>query len=119
TSEAELPALAELFRRGKANGVAGLEEIGPERIKEIEPHAAGIKALHVPGTGIVDYRAVAKKYVELIRAQGGEVQTGVKVFSARRDADGNEVLETSAAEIRAKTMINCAGLFSDRMARAS
>ena len=119
TSEAELPALAELYRRGKANAVAGIEEIGPERIREIEPHAAGIKALWVPSTGIVDYVAVSKKYGELITSKGGTVLTGAKVLSIRRDTNGDEILSTTAGEVRAKTIINCAGLHSDRVARLS
>lgn len=119
TNEAELPALAELYRRGKANAVAGIEEIGPERIREIEPHAAGIKALWVPSTGIVDYVAVSKKYGELIASKGGTVLTGAKVLSIRRDTNGDEILSTTAGEVRAKTIINCAGLHSDRVARLS
>ena len=119
TNEAELPALAELYRRGKANAVAGIEEIGPERIREIEPHATGIKALWVPSTGIVDYVAVSKKYGELIASKGGTVLTGAKVLSIRRDTNGDEILSTTAGEVRAKTIINCAGLHSDRVARLS
>ena len=65
-SVAEIPALTELFRRGVANGVPGIVEIGPERLREIEPRAAGVKALWVPGTGIVDYAVVSRKYAELI-----------------------------------------------------
>ena len=119
TSEGEVPALTELFRRGVANKVQGIEEIGPERIREIEPHAAGIKALWVPSTGIVDYVAVARKYGELIVAKGGEVRTGVNVLSIRRDSNGEEVLTTNKDEVRATTIINCAGLHSDRVARLS
>ena len=119
TNESELPSLAELYRRGIANSVAGIEEIGAERIKEIEPHAAGIKALWVPSTGIVDYVAVARKYGELIAAKGGVVRTGVKVLSIRRDATGDEIIVTNAGEFRAKMVINCAGLHSDRVARLS
>ncbi len=119
TCESELPALAELYRRGVANGVAGIEEIGAERIREIEPHAAGIKALWVPSTGIVDYPAVARKYGALIAAKGGVVQTGVKVTGIHRNKDFGETLVTSAGEIQAKQIINCAGLHSDRVARLS
>ncbi len=119
TTVAELPALAELFRRGKANAVAGIEEIGPERIREIEPHAAGIRALWVPSTGIVDYVAVAQKYAELITVKGGSVFTGTKVLSIRRDSNGEEIIATTTNEFRAKTLINCAGLHSDRVARLS
>ncbi len=116
-NESELPALAELYRRGTANNVAGIEEIGTERIKEIEPHAAGIKALWVPSTGIVNYVAVARKYGELIAAKGSSVRTGVKVLSIRREVAGDEILVTNVDEVRAKMVINCAGLHSDRVAR--
>jgi len=119
TRESELPALTELLRRGIANGVLGIEEIGPDRIREIEPHAAGIKALWVPTTGIVDYVAVAKKYGELVAAKGGTVLTGVKVLSITRDSNGEQIVATNANEFRAKTIINCAGLHSDRVAKLS
>jgi len=68
TRPEELPALAELLRRGNENGVPDLAELGPEGIRRIEPHAAGIRALHVPGTGIADYGAVARKLAELAAA---------------------------------------------------
>ena len=119
TSEAELPALAELLRRGTANQVPGIEEIGPERIREIEPHATGIKGLWVPGTGIVDYPAVARKYVELIRQSGSEVLTGQRVTGANLRADETWTVKAGAVELNAKTLINCAGLHSDRVARAA
>ncbi len=117
TSEAELPALAELLRRGQANGVPGVLEIGPERIREIEPHASGIRALWVPGTGITDFALVARKYVELIRAAGGTVLTGTRVTQIRRG--GEQVLLTSGPEVRAKLLVNCGGLHCDRIARMS
>jgi L-2-hydroxyglutarate oxidase len=84
TSAAEIPALEELHRRGTANGVPGLETIGPERLREIEPHAAGVRALWVPTTGITDFVAVAKKYVELIEAAGGKVLVAAEVLGIRR-----------------------------------
>ena len=87
TSEEELPALEELYRRGTANGVPNLSMIGPERLRTIEPHSAGIRALHVPGTGITDYVAVAGKYAEMVLARGGKVRTGAKVLNfSRRSA---------------------------------
>jgi (S)-2-hydroxyglutarate dehydrogenase len=114
TSAAEIPALEELHRRGTANGVPGLEMIGPDRLKEIEPHAAGIRALWVPTTGITDFAAVARKYVELIEAAGGKVLVAAKVVGIRR-AEGT-VVETRAGAFQAKTVVNCAGLYSDRIA---
>jgi (S)-2-hydroxyglutarate dehydrogenase len=116
TSERELPALAELTRRGRENGVAGLEEIGPERLREIEPHARGLSALRVPGTGIVDYAAVTRKYGELVAAAGGAVRTGARVTAI--DARESEVrIETEAGEFRSRRAVTCGGLHSDRLAR--
>ncbi|MBI2209386.1 MAG: L-2-hydroxyglutarate oxidase [Deltaproteobacteria bacterium] len=116
TSEEELPRLEELCRRGSANGVQGLEMIGPERLKEIEPHAYGIKALHAPSTGIIDFPRVAHAYAGRIRRRGGEIRTSQEVKKIM-SADGGLVLETSSAEFRSKYLINCAGLFSDRVAK--
>ena len=114
TVEHELPRLDELHRRGIANGVLGLEMIGPERLREIEPHAAGIRALRVPTTGITDFAAVARKYVDLIEASGGRVIVDAEVVGIRRA--GGTVVETRAGAFQAKTVINCAGLYSDRIA---
>jgi L-2-hydroxyglutarate oxidase len=117
TSEAELPALAELLDRGRKNGVPDLAELGPEDIRKIEPHAVGTRALHVPGTGIVDYAAVARKLAELITAEGAEVSTGTRVTGFRRTCDGEVVLATSRGELRTRYFVNCGGLHSDRLAR--
>jgi (S)-2-hydroxyglutarate dehydrogenase len=111
TSDAEIPALDELHRRGTANGVPGLEMIGPERLREIEPQAAGVRALWVPTTGITDFAAVARKYVELIEAAGGKVLVAVEVMGIRRAEE--TVVETRAGAFRAKTVVNCAGLMGD------
>ena len=114
--EAEIPRLEELHRRGTENGVPGLAMIGPERLKEIEPHSAGIRALHVPEAAIIDYSEVARKLAELVRAQGGEVRTGARVTGIREDGDAL-VVETTAGAWRTKFLISCAGLHSDRVAR--
>lgn len=115
TTEAELPRLAELYRRGVANGVAGLEEIGPERLREIEPHAAGIRALYSPGTGIIDYRQVARAYAADVLAAGGEILTGRRVTGIHRSGP-QVVLETPAGLIASRYLITCAGLYSDKLA---
>ena len=115
-AENELPALAELLRRGTANGVPGIAEIGPERLRELEPHAVGIRALWVPGAGIVDYGAVARKYGELIGAAGGVIKLSAGV-RALRASGGEMLLETAAETVRARRVINCGGLQSDRLAR--
>jgi len=76
TDEAERAGLGELMRRASENGVPGLTLIGPEKLREIEPHCTGIAALQVPGTGITDYKQVARKYAELIEKAGGRIITG-------------------------------------------
>jgi len=115
TDESELPRLALLRERGLANGVEGLEEIGPARIREIEPHVAGIRALWSPGTGIIDYRRVALAYADEVRRLGGEILAGRRV-SAIREADGGLVLQTSGGDVAARRAVACAGLHSDRVA---
>lgn len=116
--EEELPRLAELRARGEANGLRGLAELGPERLRELEPHATGLRALHVPETGIVDFRRVALALAEEVRARGGEVLLGRRVTGVRRLGD-ELVLETSAGPVLAWNLIACAGLQSDRLARAA
>ena len=116
TERAELPGLHRLYERGRANGIANLRLIGPERLRELEPHSAGIAALHVPGAGITDYTQVARKYAELILAGGGMLLTGCAVTAIRHDAT-LLVLETTRGAIAARWAINCAGLHSDRMRR--
>lgn len=117
THPRELPALAEIERRGHANGLTGLTRLSAEGVKEHEPHVAGVAGLFVPQTGIVDYKAVARKYAELVTAGGGEVRTGVRFVGLKRD--GVElVLETTVGELRAGHLVNCGGLQADRVARA-
>ena len=114
TQKSEVPALEELWRRGITNGVAGLGIIGSERLRELEPHCAGVAALHVPTTGITDFKVVAQKYAELVEAGGGQVLTECQVRAIRK---GNRklVLETGRGSIETTWAINCAGLYSDRV----
>ena len=115
THEEEFPRLEELRRRGEANGLTGLQMIGPEQLREIEPHASGLRALVVPSTGITDYGEVCEKYAELIRAQGGTILTSTAVTGLRNLRD-ELVVETSDPSFSTTYLINCAGLFSDRIA---
>lgn len=115
TSEAELPRLATLFERGLANGVA-CELVGPERLREIEPHAAGIRAIHVPESGIVDYAAVCERLVEKIRDAGGDILLGARVTGVE-DRLAAAVVKNAARDVEATVAVNCAGLHSDRVAR--
>jgi L-2-hydroxyglutarate oxidase len=116
TREDELPRLADLERRGQANGLSGLQRLRGEEIREREPHAAGIAALWVPETGIVDYPAVAQAYGRRIEARGGTVWTGARVQAVRREGAGL-VVETTRGAVACKSLVNCAGLQSDRVAR--
>ena len=115
TQPEELPRLEELRRRGEANGLTGLQLIGPEQLREIEPHATGLRALVVPSTGITDYAVVCEKYAELIRARGGTILTSTAVTGLRNRRD-EVVVETSGPAFSTTYLINCAGLFSDRIA---
>lgn len=115
--EREFPQLEKTLANGTANGVR-CERIGRERLREIEPHCAGIAAVHVPDAGIVDYALVARRLVELIDKQGGSVVTGARATAIRRDAN-QAVVETTAGEFAAQQVVNCAGLYSDRVARLS
>ena len=116
TEPDELPRLEELRKRGEANGLTGLRMIGPEELREIEPHAAGLQALVVPSTGITNYAAVCERYAELISAGGGTVLTSAAATGIKRTS--NEiVVETSRGAFSAGALINCAGLHSDRIAR--
>jgi (S)-2-hydroxyglutarate dehydrogenase len=118
TDKSELPRIEELYRRGIANGGSNLRIITGEEIKEIEPHASGICGIHVPGTGITDYSLVAQKYAEMIRLLGGKIQCGASVTGIRQGT--NEIyIETAKGEFAGTYAVNCAGLYSDRIARMS
>ena len=116
THEEEFPRLEELRRRGDANGLTGLQSIGPEELREIEPNASGLRALVVPATGITDYAAVCDKYAEIITARGETILTSTEVTGIKRYGDEITV-ETSRGAFSGKSLINCAGLFSDRISR--
>ena len=116
TREEEIPRLTELCNRGVANGAQGLEVIGPEQLKEREPHASCVKALWVPGTGIVDYGKVSEALAEQIREEGGVIQTGTKLMSAHL-RDSRWVLQTTQGDFLSDFLVNCGGLHCDRIAR--
>jgi L-2-hydroxyglutarate oxidase len=116
TSEEELASLAELERRGKANGLEGLRRLAGAELREHEPHVNGIAGLFVPQTGIVDYRAVALRLGELIRDRGGEIRLDRRVIAVKREP-GGITLDTNRDSVKARYLVNCAGLQSDRIAR--
>lgn len=115
TEAAELPRLEELHRRGVANGVAGIEVLGPEEIRGREPHVAGVRALWVPGTAVVDFGAVAAALAADVAAAGGAVRTGVAVHGLARGPRGVR-LETRTGPVDARHVVACAGLQADRLA---
>ncbi len=114
----ELAGLDELERRGVANGVPGLRRLNAGELREIEPYATGVAALHSPATGIVDFTAVARAMASEITAAGAEVQTGVAVRSLSRSG-GVTIVHTSGGDIPARQVVACAGAWSDRLAEAS
>ncbi len=117
TRDDERPRLDELERRGRANGLTGLRRLPAAAIREFEPHAAGIDALHVAETGIVDFPAMCRALAEDVASAGGEVRKRSAVLGTRRD--GTElVVRTSSGELRARAIVGCAGLHADRLARA-
>jgi L-2-hydroxyglutarate oxidase len=116
TDEQELPALDELERRGIANGLKGMRRLTPAEIREHEPHVAGIAGLFVAETGIVDYKQVAESYASKVRDRGGDVRLDARLVGFRRS--GSEfVLTTTQGEVTCRSLVNCAGLQSDRVAR--
>jgi len=118
TGEGELARLDELFEKGRANGIEGIERVGPERIREIEPACSGIAGLWVPCTGIIDFVEVANKLAELIEAKGdgNRVLTGHEVMGFEKHDFHTKVL-TSHGGFVTKYVINCAGLQCDRVAK--
>jgi L-2-hydroxyglutarate oxidase len=116
TEASQVGLLEELQRRGTANGLAGLRRLRAEEIRELEPHAAGVAGLLVPQTGIVNYRLVAEKMVELLGSAGCEVRLGTRVTGVRESAS-EVVLESSTGAVRCSRLINCGGLQCDRVAR--
>jgi L-2-hydroxyglutarate oxidase len=116
TTEHEIHALNLLADRGKANGLNGLRKLNRDELKENEPHVTGVAGLFVPQTGIVDYKEVVNKYAELIQLKGGIIKTGSKVNSIKK-LSSETILITATDEFKAKLIVNCAGLQSDRVAR--
>ena len=115
TNAAEIPLLLNLHERGLANGLA-VRLLSAEEVNEYEPHVSCIKGIHVASTGIADYRGVCLKLAESIAARGGDLRLNTRVEAVRTDGSG-VMVETSKGAIGARTLVNCAGLHSDRVAR--
>lgn len=118
TDESELLRLETLWQRGNANGLQDLRKLNPQQIKEIEPHCAGVAAIHVPQEGIVDYPAVCEKLGELIRKKGGQITLNAQVQKLTAENSG-KIVETTSGNFHAKFAVACGGLYSDRLVKAS
>jgi L-2-hydroxyglutarate oxidase len=117
-ADSERNQLDAIYRRGIENGLGGLRKIGPAEARELEPHVSAVEAVWVPQAGIIDYGAVARKYAELITAEGGDIFTEQKVENIRES--GKEVIvQTGETEFCCDFFVNCAGLYSDKIAQLS
>lgn len=116
TNESELTALDELYNRGIANGLTGIKKLSAEVIKEYEPYATGTAGLYIPQTGIVNYSKVTNKYAQLFSENGGTIETNNKFVSISHSSNELVVI-TTKEEFKTKLLINCGGLYSDRIAK--
>ncbi|MBM3449747.1 MAG: L-2-hydroxyglutarate oxidase [Armatimonadetes bacterium] len=116
TREEELPRLDALYERGVANGLTGIRRLGPPEIADVEPHARGLAAVHTPTTGIVDYGGVVRALAREIADLGGEIRTNGRVWDIRRGG-ATTTIETEQGPITVRAFVNCAGLYSDLVAR--
>lgn len=117
TEEKELPLLHNLYDRGLQNSL-NIHRLSADELKEIEPHVAGIEAIHVKNAGIVNYKEVSKKIRELIEANGGEIHCNETVKTIVENQD-RVVIETNRTTYETHYLFNCAGLHSDRIAKMS
>ncbi len=117
TKQEELSLLDNLYQRGLQNELA-IQKIGVDELKEIEPHVNGLGAIRVPQAGIVNYRQVSEKFAEIILKQGGDILLNTKVEKMHEESD-RVIIETNRGTLRASMVINCAGLHSDRVAKAA
>jgi L-2-hydroxyglutarate oxidase len=115
TEEAELPLLEQLYQRGLQNGIK-VARINADEVKQVEPHVTCLAGIRVFSTGITDYKQVCLKYVDLIQQQGGSLCLNTRVLKITDTAQG-KVIETDKGVFEAGFLINCAGLYSDRVAR--
>jgi L-2-hydroxyglutarate oxidase len=118
TQEWEVPLLQKIFERGQANGLDGIRMISREETAEIEPHVAAIQSIWVPQSGIIDYAAVARKYMELVEEKGGIAKLGQALTGVESRPEGI-VVQTERSTITTRVLINCAGLYADKIAALS
>jgi L-2-hydroxyglutarate oxidase len=116
TKDAEIPALDVLYERGLANGLEGLRKLGRQELREIEPHVRGAQGVWVPQTGIIDFKAVSEAYAGDIKQLDGDIWLDNKLI-ALNGRDTETLLETLRGTIATRLVVNCAGLYSDKIAR--
>jgi L-2-hydroxyglutarate oxidase len=117
TSEEEIPELDKIQEKGRKNNVA-CTRIGPEELRAYEPHTRGVAALHVPSSGIVDYTGMTERMADIVREQGHTLMTNAEVRDLHVE-DRAVTVETTAGDVTAKYIVNCAGLYADRIAKMS
>lgn len=115
TNKEELPALDNIYNRGQENGLEDLKIIGKQEIKEYEPYCEGVAAIVVPQTGIVDYKVVCEKYLQVFQDKGGVAHFSEKVTDIVEERGGC-VVSTEKSDYKANIVVNCAGLYSDKIA---
>jgi L-2-hydroxyglutarate oxidase len=112
----ELPSLSDLFERGTANGLTGLKMLQAQELHDYEPNVRGIAGMFVPQTGIVDFKKVTNAYAEKIKNNGGEIEISCKFLSLKKSKD-EVIISTTKGDIKTKFLVNCGGLYSDRIAK--
>ena len=117
-NDKELPALDNIFARGKENGLANIKYLTSEEVKELEPHVQCIKGIHVPQTGIIDYKEVSAKLLQLIKEKGADAKFNEKVVKIEKRSDANIVV-TDMFEYESEVIVCCGGLYSDELAAFS
>ncbi|MFM2002180.1 MAG: hypothetical protein RI963_1606 [Planctomycetota bacterium] len=118
TSDDELPRLENLYKRGLENQIP-VRRLTAEQVREIEPHVSAIAGIHVKTTGITNYRLVAEEFSKQIIGAGGTIRLGSKVVAISDSGSKTKVIQTTSGEFETKFIVNCAGLFSDRVAGMS
>jgi len=113
----EIKPLNDLYERGIANGLEGLKKLAADELKDYEPHIIGVAGLFVPQTGIVDFLKVTNSYAKIIKEHGGKIETDCRFISVSRSGE-ELILRTSRGDIKTKFLVNCGGLYSDRIAKA-
>ena len=116
TKKNQIPILDGLFERGAENGLLGFKKLNLEQMREIEPHVTGVAGFFVPQTGIIDYKLVCEKYAERLQKIGGQVVLGQKVIEIKSTGKTSTVI-TQTGFYETKLVVNCAGLYSDKMAQ--